>query len=97
MHDKEVAMAENNQYLEEDDRENARSGVILREYKRQMAWRRSKVKELLARGYSQHDIGNTLHISQPTISRDIHYVQKEIRKGQKIMESISLKCTEATC
>lgn len=45
-----------------------------------MAWRRNKVKELLARGYDQYDIANTLHISQPTISRDIHYIQKDMRK-----------------
>jgi predicted transcriptional regulator len=41
----------------------------------------NKVKELLARGYQQHDIANTLQISQPTISRDIHYIQIEIRKS----------------
>jgi predicted transcriptional regulator len=46
-----------------------------------MACLRNKVKELLARGYHQHDIPNTLHISQPTISRDIHYIQKEMRKS----------------
>jgi len=46
-----------------------------------LAWRRNKVKELLARGYQQYDIANTLHISQPTISRDIHYIRKEIRKS----------------
>lgn len=57
-----------------------RAGVTLSKYRNQMAWRRNKVKELLARGYAQHEIANTLHISQPTISRDIHYIQKEIRK-----------------
>jgi predicted transcriptional regulator len=46
-----------------------------------MAWRRNKVKELLTRGYAQYEIANLLHISQPTISRDIHYIQKEIRKS----------------
>jgi predicted transcriptional regulator len=40
-----------------------------------------QVKELLTRGYAQYEIANTLHISQPTISRDIHYIQKEIRKS----------------
>ena len=48
-----------------------------------MAWRRNKVNELLARGYHQDEIANTLHISQPTISRDIHYVKKEIRKNSE--------------
>jgi predicted transcriptional regulator len=58
-----------------------RAGVTLSKYRNQMAWRRNKVKELLARGYHQYDIANTLHISQPTISRDIHYIQSEMRKN----------------
>ena len=58
-----------------------RAGVTLSKYRNQIAWRRNKVKELLARGYQQHDIASTLHISQPTISRDIHYIQIEIRKS----------------
>ena len=58
-----------------------RVGVTLSKYRNQMAWRRNKVKELLARGYQQYDIANTLHISQPTISRDIHYIQTEMRKS----------------
>jgi predicted transcriptional regulator len=61
--------------------ENARAGVTLSKYRNQMGWRRNKVKDLLARGYHQHEIANTLHISQPTISRDIHYIQKEMRKS----------------
>jgi predicted transcriptional regulator len=60
-----------------------RAGITLSKYRNQMAWRRNKVKELLARGYQQYDIANTLHISQPTISRDIHYIQKEIRKNSE--------------
>ena len=59
----------------------SRAGVTLSKYRNQMAWRRNKVKELLARGYQQYDIANTLHISQPTISRDIHYIQIEMRKS----------------
>lgn len=55
--------------------------VTASKYRNQMAWRRNKVKELLARGYRQHDIASTLHISQPTISRDIHYIQQEMRKS----------------
>ena len=33
-----------------------RAGVTLSKYRNQMAWRRNKVKELLARGYHQHEI-----------------------------------------
>src|SRR5215212_10465426 len=69
------------QHLDQGKPENTRSGVTLSKYRNQMAWRRNKVKELLARGYQQYDIANTLHISQPTISRDIHYIQKEMRKS----------------
>jgi predicted transcriptional regulator len=71
------------QQFEQADNNNpeyARAGVTLSKYRNQMAWRRNKVKELLARGYRQYDIANTLHISQPTISRDIHYIQIEMRK-----------------
>lgn len=58
-----------------------RAGVTLTKYRNQMAWRRNKVKELLARGYDQQGIAITLRISQPTISRDIHYIQSEMRKS----------------
>ena len=77
-------MSENiDEQLEEqyDNRDNARAGITLSKYRNQMAWRRNKVRELLARGYHQDEIANTLHISQPTISRDIHYIQREIRKN----------------
>ena len=79
-------MSENiDEQLEEqyDNRDNARAGIALRKYRNQMAWRRNKVRELLARGYHQDEIANTLHISQPTISRDIHYIQREKRKNSE--------------
>jgi predicted transcriptional regulator len=80
-------LAENSsdiQKLEEVDNNMpiaTRFGVTLSKYRNQMAWRRNKVKELLARGYRQYDIANTLHISQPTISRDIHYIHSEMREN----------------
>jgi predicted transcriptional regulator len=55
----------------------------LRKSQKQRAWRRNKVRELITRGYAQYEIANTLHISQPTISRDIHHLQKEIKKNKK--------------
>jgi predicted transcriptional regulator len=79
-------MSENiDEQLEEqyDNRDNARAGIALRKYRNQMAWRRNKVRELLARGYHQDEIASTLHISQPTISRDIHYIQREKRKNSE--------------
>jgi predicted transcriptional regulator len=60
---------------------NPRAEITYKKYRKQTDWRRNKVRELLIRGYSQYEISNTLHISQPTISRDIHYIQKEIRKS----------------
>jgi predicted transcriptional regulator len=76
------ALEEQNQPLnEENNQHNIRSGLTLNKYRNQIAWRRNKVKELLVRGYAQYEIANLLHISQPTISRDIHYIQKEIRKS----------------
>jgi predicted transcriptional regulator len=65
----------------QNDTTNARSGITLNKYRNQIAWRRSKVKELLTRNYAQYEIANLLHISQPTISRDIKYIQKEIKKS----------------
>jgi len=64
----------------QDNTANARSGITLKKYRNQIAWRRSKVKELLTRNYAQYEIANLLHISQPTISRDIKYIQKEVKK-----------------
>jgi hypothetical protein len=43
-------------------KENTKAAVTLSKYRNQMAWCRNKVKELLARGYRQYDITNTLHI-----------------------------------
>lgn len=39
---------------------------------------RNKVREIVTRGYAQYEIANIWDISQTTISRDIHYLQKEI-------------------
>jgi predicted transcriptional regulator len=76
-----MSIEDNNQSYHEEKYDNTRAGITLTKYRSQIAWRRSKVKELLTRGYAQYEIANLLHISQPTISRDIHYVQKEIKKS----------------
>jgi predicted transcriptional regulator len=75
------ALEERDQPSNEDNQNNSRSGITLNKYRNQIAWRRNKVKELLTRGYTQYEIASLLHISQPTISRDMHYIQKEIRKS----------------
>jgi DNA-binding NarL/FixJ family response regulator len=37
--------------------------------------RENKLRELLAKGYSQKEISSTLHISQPTVSRNISLIK----------------------
>jgi ATP/maltotriose-dependent transcriptional regulator MalT len=69
------------QHSNENNLDNPRDGNDLKKYRNQIAWRRNKVKELLARGYAQYEISNILHISQATVSRDIHHIQKESRKS----------------
>ena len=49
----------------------------LKNNKKQIEWRRNKVRQLLLRGHSQSEISRTLHISQPTISRDIDYIKSK--------------------
>jgi predicted transcriptional regulator len=56
------------------------TGTTMKQYKKQMDWRRNKVRELFSRGYSQFEISNMLHISQATISRDVNYMQSKISK-----------------
>jgi hypothetical protein len=48
---------------------------------RKISYPRKPPYELLVWGYRQYGIANTSHMSQPTASRDIHYIQKEIRKS----------------
>ena len=51
--------------------ENPNNSNKLKNNKKQIEWRRNKVRQLLLRGNTQSEISRTLHISQPTISRDI--------------------------
>ena len=44
-------------------------------------WRRSKVMELSSQGYSQLDIAKILQISQPTISRDISFLEEQAKSS----------------
>lgn len=69
--------------IKDNQSNNKRSGVSSIKYQNQIAWRRNKVKELITRGYAQFEISRELHMSQPTISRDIHYLEKELSKSRK--------------
>jgi predicted transcriptional regulator len=62
---------------------NPRAEITHKKYRKQIDWRRNKVRELLIRGYSQYEISNTLHISQPTISRDIDFVRNQTSNAAK--------------
>jgi predicted transcriptional regulator len=69
--------------LAEENDNNSSSpfaGTTMKKYKKQIDWRRNKVRELFSRGYSQFEISTMLHISQSTISRDINYMQNKIDK-----------------
>ena len=69
--------------IKDNEVNNKRAGVSSTKYQNQIAWRRNKVKELITRGYTQFEISRELHMSQPTISRDIHYLEKELSKSRK--------------
>ncbi|HZE76966.1 MAG TPA: helix-turn-helix domain-containing protein [Nitrososphaeraceae archaeon] len=44
-------------------------------------WRRRKVLELSSHGYNQSDISRILQISQPTISRNLHYLELQAKSS----------------
>jgi transcriptional regulator len=48
-------------------------------YQDWIMWRRSKVLEYLSKGYTQAEIVDILHVSHPTISRDVSYIREHSR------------------
>jgi hypothetical protein len=54
-----------------------------------IAWRRSKVLELTAKGHNQNDVSRILQIPRSTISRDVEYLRQESR--QALQEYITKK------
>ena len=71
-----------------------RANVTAKKYRKQIDWRRNKVRELLIRGYSQYEISTTLHISQPTISRDIDFIRNPTNSALKTKDLSHLYCFE---
>jgi predicted transcriptional regulator len=63
--------------------ENLRDSNKSKNNKKQIEWRRNKVRQLLLRGNTQSDISRALHISQPTISRDIDYIKSKYITNSK--------------
>jgi predicted transcriptional regulator len=62
---------------------NSKDGNNLKNNKKQIEWRRNKVRQLLLRGNTQSEISRILHISQPTISRDIDYIKSRYITNSK--------------
>ena len=44
-------------------------------------WRRSKVRELLVKGYNHYEIAHTLQIPRPTITKDVQYLRQQDRES----------------
>jgi hypothetical protein len=44
-------------------------------------WRRSKVRELIVKGYNHYEIANTLQIPRPTITKDIQYLRNQDKEN----------------
>jgi predicted transcriptional regulator len=63
--------------------ENSKDGNNLQNNKKQVEWRRNKVRQLLLRGNNQSEIARTLHISQSTISRDIDFIKSKYITSSK--------------
>ena len=62
---------------------NPRAEITHKKYQKQIDLCRNKVRELLIREYYQYEISNTLHSSQPTISRDIHFIRNQNTRAVK--------------
>ena len=67
----------------DNDIENPNDSNKLKNNKKQIEWRRNKVRQLLLRENSQSEISRTLDISQPTISRDIAFIQSRYITNSK--------------
>ena len=44
-------------------------------------WRRSKVRELIVKGYNHYEIANKLQIPRPTITKDIQYLRNQDKEN----------------
>jgi predicted transcriptional regulator len=44
-------------------------------------WRRSKVRELIVKGYNHYEIANMLQIPRPTITKDMQYLRNQDKEN----------------
>jgi len=63
--------------------EKSKDITNLKNNKKQIEWRRNKVRQLLLCGNTQSEISRTLDISQPTISRDIEFIHSKYITNSK--------------
>jgi predicted transcriptional regulator len=66
---------------------NPRAEITHKKYQKQIDLRRNKMRKLLIRGYSRYEISNNLHISQPTVSRDIDFIRNQSSSAAKTKDT----------
>jgi predicted transcriptional regulator len=44
-------------------------------------WRRNKVLELSSQGFTQSDIATVLHVTQPTVNKDLAHIRREAQES----------------
>jgi DNA-binding NarL/FixJ family response regulator len=71
--------------------QNPRSNQSAKKYQKSISWCRNKVRELLSKGYDQQQIVSILHVSQPTVSRNITLLYSRQEKKFMTTESYCLK------
>jgi predicted transcriptional regulator len=60
-------------------------------------WRRNKVLELSSQGHTQSDIATVLHVTQPTVNKDLAYIRHQAQENlqKHIHETIPLEYHKA--
>ena len=46
-----------------------------------MEWRRNKVLELSSQGFTQSDIATVLHVTQPTVNKDLVHIRQQAQEN----------------
>ena len=46
-----------------------------------MEWRRNKVLELSSQDFTQSDIATVLHVTQPTVNKDLAHIRREAQEN----------------
>jgi predicted transcriptional regulator len=51
-------------------------------------WRRNKVLELSSQGFTQSDIATVLHVTQPTVNKDLAHIRKQAQENLEQLHHI---------